>query len=178
MLEPSHLPRLPERIRGLEELAYNLWWTWHRSARDLFRALDLQVWRESDDNPIRMLNLLDSDTLESAAADSAFLAPYDAVMARFKAELASPDGWFPAAYGYPEKPLAYLSAEFGLHASLPVYAGGLGILAGDYLKECSDLVIPVVGIGLIYSHGYTTQQLRADGLSVLMAGCPAQNLTF
>lgn len=163
MLELSHLPRLPERIQGLAELAYNLWWTWHRSAHDLFRALDLQVWRESGDNPIRMLNLLDSDTLERAAADPSFLRHYDSVMAQFKAELGSPVGWFPAEYGHPEKPLVYLSAEFGLHASLPVYAGGLGILAGDYLKECSDLAIPVIGIGLIYSHGYTTQIVRADG---------------
>lgn len=101
MLEPSHLPRLPRRIQGLEELAYNLWWTWHRSAHDLFRALDLQVWRESGDNPIRMLNLLDSNTLESATADPVFLMHYDAVMGQLKAELGSRAGWFPAEYGHP-----------------------------------------------------------------------------
>jgi len=163
VLELSRLPALLKRIRGLEDLAYNLWWTWHRPAHDLFRALDGQAWRESGHNPIRMLNLVEANVLASAAADPAFLTHYDSVVEQFTTELASPVGWFPSRYGHPKKPLVYLSAEFGLHASLPVYAGGLGILAGDYLKECSDLVIPVVGVGLIYSHGYATQRVRADG---------------
>jgi starch phosphorylase len=84
-------------------------------------------------------------------------------MDQFEAETTSPAGWFSGQYGLVARPLAYLSAEYGLHVSLPVYAGGLGILAGDYLKECSDLGIPIVGVGLIYSEGYVWQQIREDG---------------
>jgi starch phosphorylase len=154
---------LPDRIRGLRELAYNLWWSWHPEARDLFRALDLQTWRESAHNPVRMIALLPSEVLDNVVADRDFLAHYDAVMDEFAADTASPAGWFGGEYGRPKAPLAYLSAEYGLHVSLPVYAGGLGILAGDYLKECSDLAIPLIAVGLIYSQGYVSQRIREDG---------------
>jgi starch phosphorylase len=155
--------QLPERIRGLKEMAYNLWWSWHSAARELFRALDLQAWRESGHNPVRMLGLLPQAVLESAAKDQTFVANYDAVLQQFEVETASRDGWYTDKYGRPRYPLAYFSAEYGLHVSLPVYAGGLGILAGDYLKECSDLAIPVVAVGLIYSRGYVWQRIREDG---------------
>jgi starch phosphorylase len=163
MNEGKQFPNLPERIRGLGRLAYNLWWSWHPQARDLFRALELQAWRESGHNPVRMLAILPPEVLVSAAEDEEFQMCYDAVMSQFEAETASHTGWFPAEYGHLESPLAYFSAEYGLHVSLPVYAGGLGILAGDYLKECSDLAIPVVGVGLIYSQGYVWQRIREDG---------------
>jgi starch phosphorylase len=159
----NQFPNLPERIGGLRKLAYNLWWSWHPPARELFRALDLQAWRESGRNPVRMLSLLSSDVVQNAVQDQGFLAHYDAVMDQFEAETTSSAGWFAAQYGHVAAPLAYLSAEYGLHVSLPVYAGGLGILAGDYLKECSDLGIPVVGLGLIYTEGYVWQQIREDG---------------
>jgi starch phosphorylase len=110
-----------------------------------------------------MLSSLSSDVFENAVQDQDFLAHYDAVMDQFEAETTSPAGWFAARYGQGAASLAYLSAEYGLHVSLPVYAGGLGILAGDYLKECSDLGIPIVGVGLIYSEGYVWQQIREDG---------------
>jgi starch phosphorylase len=163
MNEGKQFPNLPERIRGLGRLAYNLWWSWHPQARDLFRALELQAWRESGHNPVRMLAILPPEVLVSAAEDEEFQMCYDAVMSQFEAETASHTGWFPAEYGHLRSPLAYFSAEYGLHVSLPVYAGGLGILAGDYLKECSDLAIPVVGVGLIYSQGYVWQRIREDG---------------
>jgi starch phosphorylase len=163
MSTTDQFPNLPERIRGLGGLAYNLWWSWHAPARDLFRALDLQAWRESGHNPIRMLASLPQQVLEEATEDREFLARYDAVMGQFEAETTSHTGWFAAEYGRLPSPLAYFSAEYGLHVSLPVYAGGLGILAGDYIKECSDLAIPVVGIGLIYSQGYVWQRIREDG---------------
>ena len=157
------LSNLPERIRGLGKLAYNLWWSWNPPARDLFRTLDLQTWRESEHNPVRMLSLVQQEVLESAVQDPEFLARYDAVMDRFEAETASHAGWFTTEYG-PHRPLlAYFSAEYGLHASLPLYAGGLGVLAGDYLKECSDLAVPVVAVGMIYSEGYVWQRIREDG---------------
>jgi starch phosphorylase len=156
-------PDLPESIRGLIDIAYNLWWSWHPAARELFRALDLQAWRESGHNPVRMLALLPQAVLEDAAQDDTFLTNYDAVMQQFEAETHSQGGWYTDQYGQPAAPLAYISAEYGLHTSLPVYAGGLGILAGDYLKECSDLAVPVVGVGLIYSRGYVWQRIREDG---------------
>src|ERR1700693_1902453 len=156
-------PNLPERIRGLERLSYNLWWSWHREAREMFPALDLQAWRESDHNPLRMLAILPQETLERAAHDPEFLKRFDAVMVEFDASIASHTGWFTRQYGTPSSPLAYFSAEYALHHSLPLYAGGLGVLAGDYIKECSDLAIPMVAVGLIYSRGYVTQKLRDDG---------------
>src|ERR1700678_4515611 len=160
---PVRLSNLPERIRGLERLSYNLWWSWHRQARELFPTLDLQAWRESDHNPLRMLTLLPQETLENAARDKEFLENYDLVMAEFDADIASHTGWFTTEYSKPSAPLAYFSAEYGFHHSLPLYAGGLGVLAGDYIKECSDLAIPVVAVGLIYSRGYLSQRIRDDG---------------
>jgi len=163
MNQTEQLSGLPRRVDGLINLAYNLWWSWHLPARELFRSLDLHVWRESGHNPIRLLALLPSDVLVDAAQDDEFLARYDAVMAQFEAETVAQAGWFTAEHGRVQAPLAYFSAEYGLHASLPVYAGGLGILAGDHLKESSDLALPVVGVGLIYSRGYVWQRIREDG---------------
>ncbi|MFZ3215933.1 MAG: alpha-glucan family phosphorylase [Candidatus Acidiferrales bacterium] len=159
----EQFPNLPARIRGLGRLAYNLWWSWHRRAREMFPALDLQAWRESDHNPLRMLALVPQQALEDAALDPEFLERFDAVMAEFDADIASQTGWFTAEYGVPHAPLAYFSAEYAFHHSLPLYAGGLGVLAGDYIKECSDLAIPMVAVGLIYSRGYLSQQIRDDG---------------
>jgi starch phosphorylase len=110
-----------------------------------------------------MLSALSPGVVENAVQDQGFLTQYDAAMDQFKAATSTPGGWCAAKYGNVAAPLAYFSAEYGLHVSLPVYAGGLGILAGDYLKECSDLGIPVVGVGLIYSEGYVWQQIREDG---------------
>ena len=157
------LPHLPERIRGLEPIAYNLWWSWQGQAWEMFRALDAQLWRESDENPIRLLEVLPEEALQSAASDSAFLALYDAVFERFRAAVASRAGWFPAEHRGLAGPLAYFSAEYAFHSSLPLYAGGLGVLAGDYVKELSDLAVPAVAVGLIYSRGYVTQRIRDDG---------------
>jgi starch phosphorylase len=133
MSETDPVPAPPERIRGLGKLAYNLWWSWNPPARGLFRALDLQAWRESGHNPVRMLAVVRPEVLAGAAADPEFLARYDAVIDQCQVETGSQAGWFTAEYGRARSPLAYFSAEYGLHASLPVYAGGLGILAGDHL---------------------------------------------
>jgi starch phosphorylase len=160
---PGRLPNLPERIRGLERLSYNLWWSWNRPARELFPAIDLQAWRESEHNPLRMLALLPREILESAAGDREFLEAHDAVMDEFDAYIASHTGWFTAEHGVSPGPVAYFSAEYAFDHSLPLYAGGLGVLAGDHIKECSDLAVPVVGVGLIYSSGYVSQKIRDDG---------------
>ncbi len=156
MLNKADLSHIPERIRGLGELAQNLWWTWHPSARRLFRALDYQAWRESNHNPVLMLRLIHPERFQEAAQDLDFLALYDQVMAEYRADLARPGPELPG-------PIAYFCAEFGVHVSLPIYAGGLGILAGDTLKEASDMALPMVGVGLIYSQGYVTQRIREDG---------------
>jgi len=163
MEERKPIPELPERIEGLEALAYNLWWSWHRPAWQLFRVLDPHAWRDSDHNPIRMLAMLTEGMLEEAAQNTSFLEQYDRVMERFEEAVSTEDGWFPEAYGHGEAPLAYFSAEYGLHASLPVYAGGLGVLAGDHLKECSDLAVPIVAVGMIYLRAYVRQKIRDDG---------------
>jgi len=156
-------PWLPERIRGLEPIACNLWWSWHRKAGDMFRALDLRAWRESDENPVRMLALLPKPVLESAASDAEFLHIYDAVWESFRAGVTSSAGWFQSAFPRLASPIAYFSAEYAFHSSLPLYAGGLGVLAGDYVKEACDLAIPIVAVGLIYSRGYVSQRIRDDG---------------
>ncbi len=156
MLRPMEIPEVPERIRGIVELAYNLWWTWHPPARRLFRALDYQAWRESTHNPVLMLRVVRPERLAEVAQDPEFLALYDQVMAEYQGYLAQSGPDLPG-------PVAYFCAEFGVHISLPIYAGGLGILAGDTLKEASDMALPVVGVGLVYSHGYVTQRIGADG---------------
>lgn len=162
-MQSTSIPDLPPRIQGLADLAYNLWWSWDSQARDLFRALDLQAYRESGHNPVRILSMVPQETLAKAAQDREFLARYDRVMERFNSEVHSSGVEFTARHGQPRGPIAYFSAEFGVHVSLPVYAGGLGILAGDTLKEASDLGLPMVGVGLIYSQGYVRQRIRDDG---------------
>ncbi len=163
MLKQEAFPELPERIKGLRRLSYNLWWSWNAPARALFRMIDPNRWRESGYNPILMLSRMPQEMIEHLARDTEFLVHYDAVMGQFEAAIDEGTGWFTARYGKAPGPIAYLCAEYGLHTSLPVYAGGLGILAGDYLKECSDLAIPVVAVGLIYSDGYVRQRIREDG---------------
>ena len=120
----TRFPNLPERIRGLEQLVYNLWWSWNRASREMFRALDLQAWLNSAHNPLRMLTMVSQENLEKAARNPEFLERYDAVMAYFEAEVASHAGWYTAEYGRPPAPIAYFSAEYAFHNSLPLYAGG------------------------------------------------------
>jgi len=155
---------LPKRIEGLEELALNLWWSWHPAARMLFKGLDRAVWKESGHNPVLTLRNVDRARLEAAAADRRYLRDYDGVMSLFRRDLSGEVGT--AAWGWNPGPpvrVAYFSAEYGLHHSLPFYAGGLGFLAGDFLKECSDLKIPLVAVGFMYPEGYVRQRLREDG---------------
>jgi len=136
-------PYLPERISGLADIAYNLWWSWHPSARMLFKLLDRVAWKESRHNPVLMLKDLPSEAFNSAAQNADYLHHYDYVMSRFREDIETRICWFVANIREPTcQPIAYFSAEYGLHHSLPFYAGGLGFLAGDYIKECSDLGVP------------------------------------
>ncbi len=161
---PSVFPYLPERLAGLEELAENLWWSWHPAARMLFKMLNRAAWKESIHNPDKMLRELPKAILTAASQDENFLRHYDLVLSRFR-EYMRHNGCSILRETCPaQEPLiAYFSAEYGLHHSLPFYAGGLGFLAGDYLKECSDLHVPLVAVGFMYPEGYVRQRLSESG---------------
>jgi starch phosphorylase len=157
-------PHLPERLAGLGELASNLWWSWHLEARRLFKVLDRPAWKDTGHNPVKLLEVLPAQTLEAAAVDSEYLRHYDAVLARFRQDVENQVCWFTANITDAEcEPIAYFSLEYGLHHSLPFYAGGLGFLAGDHLKEASDLGTPLVAVGFMYPDGYLRQMINADG---------------
>lgn len=161
---PYDFPNLPERLRDLAPLAYNLWWSWHPEARMLFKRLDRQRWKQSIHNPVKLLKNLPGEALAAAVADPDYLRHYDAVLSRFNHYLAHRGEWFQDHVADPESlPIAYFSAEYGLHHSLPFYAGGLGFLAGDHLKECSDLGVPLLAVGFMYPEGYLRQKIREDG---------------
>jgi len=155
--EQTHLERL-------ERLSRNLWWTWHPEAVAIFRDLNPQLWREVNHNPVVFLQRIQPGEVERKAHDMALGVRISEVVRRLQAYLDSEDAWaFSRASRLRVWPVAYFSAEFGLHESIPSYAGGLGLLAGDHLKSASDLGIPVVGIGLLYTEGYFHQTVRPDG---------------
>ncbi len=156
---------LPERISRLDELAYNLWWSWHEEARSLFRSLDYPLWRKSGHNPVKQLREVRPDTLQAAAADPSFLALYDVAMSAFDSEMTAPETWFTRHCPdvAPDCRVAYFSMEYAIHNSLPIYAGGLGVLAGDHCKGASDLGIPLVAVGFLYPQGYFHQHIAPDG---------------
>src|ERR671925_256933 len=157
-------PHLPERIGGLQQLALNLWWTWHQEAREVFRRLDYPLWRLTAHNPVRMLHLVPHQRLQEAARDPTFLALYEAALERLGRALTADDSWWARTFPQlPHRPVAYFSAEFALHQSLPIYSGGLGILAGDHCKEASDLGIPLIGVGFLYPQGYFNQRITREG---------------
>lgn len=157
-------PYLPKRISRIGELACNLWWSWHPEAKAVFHILGGNGSEFRTTNPVKMLSDLDSSVLDAASKDPRFLRHYDAVVARFDTEMNAHDSWFYSRIADPRMAsIAYFSAEYGLHHSLPFYAGGLGFLAGDFLKECSDLGVPVVGVGFMYPEGYLHQKLSPDG---------------
>ncbi len=158
------LPPLPSRIAGLVDLARNLSWSWHREARALFREIDLPLWRLTRHNPIEMLRRLDPSRLTALAEDPGFCARYDWVMGWQHHVETTGDLWY--AHTCPDgngREIAYFCAEFGFHNSVPIYSGGLGVLAGDHCKAASDLGVPLVGLGLAYRKGYFDQHLRQDG---------------
>ena len=162
----SSFPNLPDTLAGLADLADNLWWSWNPRARMLFKMLNRQAWKESGHNPDKMLRELSPDILTTAAKNPDYLRHYHVVMSIFENYMGRQNNPFLSgdhALKTDTVAVAYFSAEFGLHRSLPFYAGGLGFLAGDYMKECSDLNIPVVGVGFMYPEGYLLQKIREDG---------------
>ena len=147
---------LPARLHALEVLSRNLWWCWNVEARDLFESIDPTLWADCERNPIAFLDKLSVEHTRRLERDTEFLARLDAVYAQFRAYMS-------------EKPaegatsISYFSMEYGLHSSLKIYSGGLGILAGDYLKEASDKNVKMAAVGLLYRFGYFTQRLSAQG---------------
>ncbi len=151
------VPSIPEKLKKLKEIANNMWWVWDHDAIDLFRRLDSQLWEECYHSPVLMLSKIDQSQLERAVGEPGFMAHY-------KRACVKHDEYMNSACRFEDRgTIAYFSAEFGLHESLPIYSGGLGILAGDHLKSASDLGLNLVGVGLLYRQGYFRQYLNADG---------------
>ncbi len=160
-------PRFPERIAELGELASDLWWSWHYRARDIFRRLDYALWALTSHNPARMLRLVAPERLDEVTRDRSFLALYDDAIRGLKAARAARDTWWAQTFDHgANRTIAYFSAEFAIHQSLPIYAGGLGVLAGDTCKEASDLGLPLVGVGFMYPQGYFHQHVSTDGWQI------------
>jgi starch phosphorylase len=160
----KEFPNLPDRLLGLGEMAENLWWSWHPSARMVFKSLNRQAWKENRHNPDKTLKDLPADKLAEAAKNPDFLRHYDLVLSQFHKYLEKGVCSMLSNVCERDTPgVAYFSAEYGLHHSLPFYAGGLGFLAGDFIKECSDLQVPLVAIGFMYPEGYVLQRIREDG---------------
>ncbi len=160
---PNHFS-LPRRITRLGELAYNLWWVWNLDAQRLYSLIDHPLWERVYHNPVAFLRRVERANVNAATNDHYYLELYDRVMRDFDAYMSGEGAFFKRTYpNQKDQSIAYLSFEFGLHESLPVYAGGLGILAGDHLKEASDLGLPLMGVGFYYTQGYFSQKISEDG---------------
>lgn len=161
-------PSIPPSISRLHELAFNLWWTWTPAAGDLYRRIDEDLWDSLEHNPVRFLVQVREERLLACAADPTYLDHYRTVLAKFDAYMSQTDTWFArtcrGAVAQTDVQVAYFSMEFGLHECLPIYSGGLGILAGDHCKEASDLGIPFVGVGFLYPQGYFRQTITNNGV--------------
>ena len=158
-------PQLPKRIEKLSEISNNLWWSWNTEFLRLFQKIDRDLWEQSNKNPIKFLKHVSQERLELAAKDITFLKEYDKVVDHYEGYMNSKNTWFSSKYPENKKDLiAYFSAEYGLDQTIPIYSGGLGILSGDHLKSASDLGIPLVGVGLLYKHGYFKQKINGYGI--------------
>ena len=155
-------PVLPPALGPLAELVTNLRWSWHPETQDVFAAMDPEAWLASGMDPVKMLGLLPADRLAELAEDHGFAD----LLAGASADLAhylNGDRWFQQNVADRVRAIAYFSPEYGITSVLPQYSGGLGILAGDHLKTASDLGVPLIGVGLLYRHGYFRQSLSREG---------------
>jgi starch phosphorylase len=155
-------PSIPEPLSFLQVLARNLWWCWHLDAIELFRRISPRLWEASGRNPIVFLTLIPQKQLEELSKDESFLAHQQRVKKSFFNEVLTPVNPSESSYGK-EGTIGYFSMEFGIHESVPLFAGGLGVLAGDHLKAASDLTLPLIGVGLLYRQGYFHQFLDQEG---------------
>lgn len=157
-------PRLPERIKELEKISNNLWWTWNKEFTQLFKEIDVDLWNNCEKNPVKFLKNVTQEKLEIAAENEEFLKKYDKMVNNFYGYINSKDTYFKKKYPQNTQDIiAYFSAEYGLDETIPIYSGGLGILSGDHMKSASDLGIPLVGIGLMYKEGYFKQIINSNG---------------
>jgi len=155
---------LPRRLNRLGQLAYNLWWTWTPEAQRLFLRIDPILWEKTYHNPIRFLQQVNRIRLKAMTNDRYFLDHYDRVLRLFDEYLHPRETWFSRAHSERRgQAVAYFSSEFGLHETLPIYAGGLGVLSGDHIKGASDIGLPMVSVGFLYTQGYFTQHISEDG---------------
>ena len=159
---------LPKNLSKLQEIANNLWWVWNSEAKNIFRKIDLDAWHQAQSNPVVLLNTISYDRMLELSKDEAFMKELDAVYADFRAYMDEPKD--------SKKPsVAYYSMEYGLTQVLKIYSGGLGVLAGDYLKEASDCNVDMTAIGFLYRYGYFTQTLSPEGQQI--AKYEAQNFS-
>lgn len=149
-------PAVPERISGLVKLAQNLWWSWNFDAIELFEMIDRELWNEVEKNPIALIEALPLEILKSLEENDSFLKKLDEVVARF-------DAYMAASEEKDSRMVAYFSMEYGIHDTVKIYSGGLGMLAGDYLKEASDSNKNMIGVGLLYRYGYFKQEISLHG---------------
>jgi len=157
------VPCLPESLKHLKDLAYNLRWCWDPQLLSLFQRLDRQLWQDTGHNPVHMLGLINQERLEAVRQDDGFMAQLDRAWEDFERYMKGPN-WFNQTYGGPDVlTIGYFSFEFGISEAVPIYSGGLGMLAGDHLKAASDLGLPVIGVSLLYREGYFRQYLNQDG---------------
>ncbi len=157
-------PNLPARLAVLKDLAYNVRWTWNPAMRELFRRIDDALWESSGHNPVRMLGMVEPSRYQALLEDESFLYHLDKVEQEFREYIAGENTWFAKAHPDIQGPVtAYFSAEFGVADSVPIFSGGLGVLAGDHLKSASDMGVPIIGVGLAYQEGYFHQYLNPDG---------------
>ncbi|CAB49570.1 maltodextrin phosphorylase [Pyrococcus abyssi] len=159
------LRRLPENISKLADLAYNYWWSWDTKAMKLWQRIDEEHWREYK-NPVKLLLEVPESRLRQLSRDDSFLDLYELVIERFENYMRATTTWMTMNYPRWDKPIVYLCMEYGIGKSLPIYSGGLGILAGDHLKTASDLGLPLIAIGLLYKHGYFKQEIDRDGRQI------------
>ena len=160
-------PQLPKSIEKLGEISENLWWSWNTEFLKIFKEIDIDLWEQCNKNPVKFLRLVDQEKLERASTDPEILRNYRVNVDNFESYMKSRTTWF--SKQYPENKddvIAYFSAEYGLDETLPIYAGGLGILSGDHLKSASDLGLPIVAIGLLYKNGYFNQKINRNGEQV------------
>ena len=150
---------LPESVKKLEEIARNIWWVWNSDAKNMFRTINAQAWKEAGSNPICLLNILTHEELTALGNDAAFVKKLDDIYNRFTQYINTP-------YNTDKPSIAYFSMEYGLTEILKIYSGGLGVLAGDYLKEASDCAIDMTAIGFLYRYGYFTQSLSVEGQQI------------
>ncbi|HWV58540.1 MAG TPA: alpha-glucan family phosphorylase, partial [Longimicrobiales bacterium] len=165
MMSDSYIP-LPAELSGLRALAANLRWGWRASTRDLFESIDPRLWHATGRNPVRLLRETPAERFEALARDPAFVAAVAAESADLWNYLSEESTWWAARHydrSVPGARIAYFSAEFAIVDCLPIFSGGLGVLAGDHLKSASDMGVPLVGVGLLYREGYFRQEIDGAG---------------